>query len=220
MNQEEEITSDVPSGVKSASLDPALDPDTSPSQLSDEQIARRFEHATGDFDEDNPERAAVEAAADKQDNQKLTDETLEDATAWFMSSNPEETVAYRTLALNVSSDPDVVHEVKWVVQALPRERIAKIRAGTQNSAEGRRRQRQERDLVLEQLDSSAKIAAEGTVVPNLRDPKVLGEYADPVTALRARLQNKPGLIDQISGHVLEVSGYNDDDVREIEAAKN
>lgn len=174
----------------------------------------------GEWDENNPERAAVLAAAEKREGQELTETTKMDATAWFMSEEPEETIAFRRLEINVSADPDRIIEVEWVVKALTRERITQIREEAATSTAGRRRARRDENMTGDTALANARIAAEGTLSPDLRDPKVRGQFTDPVDALKHRFKHKPGLIDQICGHVIEVTGYNDEDVREIEAAKN
>jgi hypothetical protein len=50
--------------------------------------------------------------------------------------------------------------------------------------------------------------------------KVRGQsYMDPADALEARFAHKPGLVDQITGKVIDVSGYGDGDLREVRAGK-
>lgn len=170
-------------------------------------------------DPDNPQQGAVEAAANLKEGQKLTAEAIADATAWFMSDDPEEQVAHRRLKINVSTDPDKVLWVEWIVKGLPRERITQIREESASTAEGRRRGR-ETGFANDGVTANTKIAAEGTIYPNLRDKKVRGNFADPADAMKYRFRNKPGLIDQIAGHVIEVGGYSDEDVKELTAAKN
>ena len=38
--------------------------------------------------------------------------------------------------------------------------------------------------------------------------------------LKHRFRRKPGLIDQLAGRIMDLSGYDEEDVREAEAAKN
>jgi len=168
---------------------------------------------------DNAQYGAVQAAGKLGKDEKLTAEAVADATAWFMSDDPEEQVAHRRLKINVSTDPDKVMFIEWIVKALPRERITAIREEAASTAEGRRRGR-ETGFANDGVTANTKIAAEGTIYPNLRDKKVRGNFADPADAMKYRFRNKPGLIDQIAGHVIEVGGYSDEDVKELTAAKN
>lgn len=175
--------------------------------------------AKAEFEENNPGRSAVEAAAQSKDGEGLSTEQHVDAVEWFLSDDPEEMVAHRKLNINVSTDPDKVVYVEWTVQALSRERINQIREDARKSATGRRRARMMNDDGDTSL-ANLKIAAEGTLYPDLRDPKVRGQFADPSDALKHRFRNKPGIIDQLAAHVIEVTGYDDEDVQEIEAVKN
>jgi hypothetical protein len=172
-----------------------------------------------EFEENNPGFAAVQAAAKAEDGKGLSTEQHVDALEWFLSDDPEEMIAHRKLNINVSTDPDKVIFVEWTVQALSRERINQIREDARKSAVGRRRARRDDDSGDTSL-ANLKIAAEGTLYPDLRDPKVRGQFADPADALKYRFRNKPGIIDQLAAHVIEVTGYDDEDVQEIEAVKN
>jgi hypothetical protein len=129
-----------------------------------------------------------------------------DATAWFLEEEPDE-VPTRAFQVNVGVDRP--RWVTWRVRAIDRDELRVIR----RRAQGRRGAEDDLNLNLQ-------IAAAGTVDPPIESPRLRGQFADPASALAARLRNKQGLIDQIAGEVLTASGYDDTDVREVAAAKN
>lgn len=161
--------------------------------------------------------AAVQKAASVTDPQALTEQEAQDATDWFTSAEVE-TEGFHDFELNVSNG-----KPKWVkfrVGALPRERITEIRKqNTITILEGDREVK-----VPDETAINTRIAAEGLLNPDLKDPKnrtVRGEqFMDPAAALAARFAHKPGLIDQITGETIDVSGYNDGDKREVRAGKS
>jgi hypothetical protein len=178
--------------------------------------------------EDNPTAqrrlAAVNAAADAKptpDDQAggLTAQQVQDATDWFLSDS-EESEGYVDFELNV-----VNTGFKWVrfrAGALPRERINQIRE--QNTITVPDPETGKETKKGNEAAINLRIAAEGLLSPNLKDPnmrKVRGQdFFDPADALQAKFAHKPGLIDQITGYVIDASGYNDEDSREVRAGKS
>lgn len=162
--------------------------------------------------------AAMAAAADAKSPSDLTDQQAQDATDWF-TSDEEEVEGFKDFELNVGQQVK-----KWVmfrVGALTRERINEIREQntlTTEDSDGTTTRK------VNEAATNARVAAESLLKPNLKDAKmrrVRGQdYMDPSDALVARFAHKPGLIDQIAGQAIDVSGYNDDDVREVRAGKS
>lgn len=151
-------------------------------------------------------------AVDRVKNGNGSDMDAVDATAWFLSDEDSEVKAHKTFEINVSADPDVDKYVRWKVQAISRERIRQFRKQSRTS--GRRGMAEE----IDETKVSLLIAVEGTVEPNLRElAQQIG--AQPTEVLRRRMSHKPGLIDQIAAEVQAVSGYDDDDVRDVAAGK-
>lgn len=157
-----------------------------------------------------PERQAVEKAADENvdPEEDMTSQERNDATNWFLGKNAEgpSKVWFK---LNVSEDSRKKEWVTWAVQAIPRERIQEIRNENKTG---------EAETDVDSAASNLQIAVEGTHVPNLRE--VRGAFADPGDALKAKFSFKPGLIDQIANKVLKATGYDDEDVQEINAVKD
>lgn len=157
---------------------------------------------------DRPKEEAVRAAAGaKRPERELTAEQQDNATAWFLEEDPEE-VPTRSFQLNVGVENE--RWVTWTVRAIDRDELRVLRRQSRRGRQGT-----EDDLSL-----NLRIAAAGTVNPPISEARVRGEFADPAEALNYRLRHKQGLIDQIAGEVLTASGYDDNDVREVTAAKN
>lgn len=141
--------------------------------------------------------------------EELADREVSEATSWFLSEQEE--IATRAVQLNVGVEEE--HWVTFTVRAVDRDRIAHIRKIT------RQRGKSGIEGEVNEMEANLRIAAEGLADPDLTDPKVRGQYADPAQALRARFAHKPGLIDQLATRVIEVSGYDDADLREVDAVK-
>jgi hypothetical protein len=156
-------------------------------------------------------KQAVDKAADSEDGSDLTEQEAQDGADWF-TSDEEEEEGYLDFDLNVASKGE--RWVRFRVQALQRKEIDLIRK--QNTVE-----KPDGTRETNELDANVRIAVEGLIVPDLRKPemrKVRGQsYMDPADALEARFAHKPGLVDQITGKVIDVSGYGDGDLREVRA---
>lgn len=140
-----------------------------------------------------------------------------DATAWFLSTEMEE-AASAVLPVNVAPAGHKEHLVDFTIQVVDRDRIREIRRSCERSLPSGERE-------VDEMEANLQIAVEGLLNPNIKGDEqmrtVRGQYfADPAEALRARFVHKPGLIDQIAGRVVQISGYNDNDVKEIKAAGN
>lgn len=158
------------------------------------------------------------AAADPKGT--VTAEVSDAALQWFLDDT--EPTFHRTLELNVGQD-DKPNFVKWTIRALSGEEIA----GINRQASGNRNARRaggERDLD----EVQRRVVALATVEPDL-DAVVKLKHADtsqsdPLWAranvLAHRFRHKPGLITQLSGQVMDLSGYDEDDVRGVAAGKD
>lgn len=160
-------------------------------------------------------RDAVDEAAGKDATRSpdsLSKETQSKALSWFLSEDADPDVITDTFEMNVGTK-DRPNWISHTVQAIPRERIEQIRKQfTSRRSDG-----------TDEVDNSQSnlyIAVEGLTDPNPSDPQLRGRFADPADALSFRYRRKSGLIDVIAGRVVGCSGYSDDDVREVNAAKN
>jgi hypothetical protein len=156
------------------------------------------------------ERAAVEAAGRGDD---LTPEDERYAVQWYLDPKivEDEEPTILRLNINIAGPDQPKRKVQWILRGVDRDRIKQIRRDSRNPRTN------EEDEMLVNL----KLAVEGTVFPDLTDPEVRGQFVDPADALRLRLlRKKPGLIDQLANKVMAISGYDDDDVEEVEAGKS
>ena len=157
--------------------------------------------------------SAVTKAADTPDN--TTPQERSEALAWFLDPEPDES-AYDYVELNVGGRGANEKWVRFKIQSLQRERITQIR---EESTRGRGD-----DAKTDANEANLKIAVEGLIDPDLSktsNRKVRGQqYQDPADALVARFAHKGGLIDQLAGAVVELSGYDEKDKREVRAAGN
>lgn len=157
-------------------------------------------------------------AAVAADPANASDSTKSAALEWFLDPDPTD-ITTAKIDINVGG-PDGSGTEQWItltLQVVDRARIRQIRKESEEKQPDGSKE-------VNDLEANLRIAVEGLLDPNLKDPKnlvVRGEkFLDPADALRARLAHKPGLIDQISGKVIEISGYDDADVREVKAAGN
>lgn len=165
----------------------------------------------------------IEQAAQPQGNRAMSPEQQADALDWLLSDEEDESEARRVLELNVGT-PRAERWIKWTIRPVDREVLRQI----QRAAGGNRQQRRGR-AAAEQVDpeeANLRIVARGTVDPDLTEAagaKGVQQSADPsygpMQILRWRFRHKPGLIDQIAGEVFDLSGYDEEDVREAKEVR-
>lgn len=154
---------------------------------------------------------AVDAAAEAG---AMTREEHDAATAWFLSDDPDdEGELTRTIEINVGGDEE--KHIPWTIRAIDLDSLRRIR----RSISGTRAQRRQGGE-LDEVAANLKIVIEGTVNPDIAAGAQALGIASPETALKSRFRHKPGLIGQIAGEILSLSGYDEEDVREVQAAKN
>lgn len=161
---------------------------------------------------------AVHAAADKRP-EEITGKEAQAATDWFMSDDVEEQ-AWDYTELNTGGPVGSGRErwVRFKISALPRERITEIREeATVVHSNGQSK--------TNGVEANTVIAVEGLLEPDLQNAprpiRVRGQdFMDPADALNARFAHKSGLIDIIANKIVQLSGYDDGDVREVKAAGN
>lgn len=148
-------------------------------------------------------------AADKPVNQAEASSALE----WFLSEEPEEDEEQtHTIELNVGVG-DQEHWITWIVRPIDSDELRRIQRQTANL---RRRGRQD-DLAIDQL-GNLKVIIAGSVEPDITaiaDQK----GKQPEAVLLHRFVKKPGLIAQLAGQIMSLSGFDDEDVRDALSAR-
>ena len=119
-------------------------------------------------------------------------------------------------------DPDrPPRKILWTIKPVEETVITRIfreaaGAGGQNRAQGRRARGPADE------NTNLRIVAAGTADPAPEAVAQATGIADPTTAFKAWFRRKPGLITQVADAILDLSGFNDDDVRdarEVRAAQ-
>jgi hypothetical protein len=156
----------------------------------------------------------------KEPPKDLSDEEQADATAWLLSSfDGSEPVARQHLNLNMGSR-EAPKKIRWVVQAIPREHIARIR----QQAEGNRAQRRAGATLGVLGDPEAafrgnlRVVLAGTVEPDVA-ALAAQRGVPPEVFLEQSFENKGGYIDMLAGEILELSGYTDEGVEDAVVAR-
>lgn len=202
-------------------------PDTSnirrPTPTADELEAQRASQE----DRRNQREAvrAAEAIGAGETKATLSDQAAASATEWFLGN--EEIPTTHTLEVNIGP-PDQERWFSWTLTSIDADTLKKCReAATQGSRMARRAARAggaPAEVNGEELN--ARILIAGSLDPDFRklaSMRGAEDAPDPdhnaLMLLRHRLQHKPGLIDQLSGEVLALSGYDDDAIRENAAGK-
>lgn len=146
---------------------------------------------------------AVRAAAA---GKRITPEAENAAVEWFLS---DEEPLEKIIEFNVGTENEQ-HWVPWTVQPVDLEVLRRIR---KNSG-GRRGEG------LDEVEANLKIVVAGTVNPDLREMAKARGVPAPEEALRLRFASKPGLLGQIAGEILSLSGYDAEDLRDPTAVGN
>lgn len=163
-------------------------------------------------DDDAPSaRDIINQAA--KDPAGLTPEQTVEATDFLLDDDPEgEQPLEDTLELNVGTPAKPVW-MKWTIRAIAEDTLAQInRMGA--AAANRQQRRQRGAQTADTTMTNARIVAEGTVEPDLVDLCRQRGLADPAMLVRMKFRRKPGLMLQLSGEILSLSGFDDDDIRE------
>jgi hypothetical protein len=153
--------------------------------------------------------AAAARAGEKGAKDTLSEQERQDALDWFLSDEQE--AITHTFQINVGS-VDRPHWIDWTIRPVDMDRLRKIRK--QSQPRGRRANATDFD----ENTANVQIILEGTVYPDLRAAAKQIGVVDPTDAVKTRFARKPGLVAQISSKIMDLSGYDDEDVREVDAA--
>lgn len=153
----------------------------------------------------------IRAAAE---GDELSDGAAQDAMELFLGAEEVE-VEPTPLKLNLGTKQTPKY-VEWHIVPIEDREITRIR--NQARTQGTRAQRRRGEAEVDESLVARRIVAKATVKPDLA---VLGKrihMADPSDVIYAYFKKfgKTGLITQISGEVLSISGWDDDDIQEME----
>ena len=160
--------------------------------------------------EDRPtEEVLASLAADKPVSPTEASSALE----WFLTEEPDEDIEQTsTIELNVGVGTQEKW-ITWIVRPIDSDELRRIQRQTANL---RRRGRQD-DLAIDQL-GNLKVIIAGSVEPDIQAiAEQQGKQAEAV--LLRRFVKKPGLIAQLAGQIMALSGFDDEDVRDAQSVR-
>ena len=184
----------------------AQDPKDMPTPSAPEHDPRPQRHDAPPR-EDLVGRDVIAAAAD---GKKLSEGEKLDALDLFLSS--EEVSQTEVIELNVGSR-NSPRWIEWEVKPVDLETLRRIRKQATSTRRGEQGE-------IDEIAANLRIVVEGTVTPDLKVIAKQQGIIDPADALKLRFGRKPGLLGQIAGEIMSVSGYDDEDVREVDAGKS
>lgn len=159
--------------------------------------------------------AAVKRAAGRVDAEVAPDldgAAQEDATEWLLAAVQAPPVVENTLLVNVGGVGGARKVIEWKIKALPGPMIRKIRDEAEQVV--RRAGNNGANAGSAGFRANVKIVIEATTSPDIRAAAKQSQIIDPADVLETALQNKQGLIDQIAGSVMTLSGYDQEDVQD------
>lgn len=137
-------------------------------------------------------------------------EEVEDAAEWLLEAASTDPDLLHDLTINVGTRSRP-RKIKWTIRAVPGPTIRKLR----EQAAGNRAQRRA-GLALPDanavFDANVKLVVMGTAYPDVaalaaQSGMKVGEFL-----LERAFNKKQGLIDQIAAEIMDLSGYDDEDV--------
>lgn len=169
------------------------------------RMAERVQRASGDdvrvVEDEHRE------AMDRVGEGRADEDDVSAATEWLLAD--EQQVNTRKLRVRLGGSDDNPLESDWIIRAIG---VDVIRAA-EREATGNRAQRRSPDGGYDELKANLRVVAEGTVSPDLKDLARQRGFADPVVLLRQRFQYRSGVLTQIAGEVMSLSGFDGEDVR-------
>lgn len=163
-------------------------------------------------------RSAVEAARDRT-ARSMSPGERSSALDWFLNEDPSSANETKVLELNFGTQ-DNPRWVFWTIKSVPMEVMRAVRRKAGNTRAARQTGE------VDEYRVNLEIVVEGTVDPDVKAAaaqlaKENRGPGDPVDAMRAKFEGKPGYVAQLAGRIMTLSGFNDEDVRDAErAAKN
>jgi hypothetical protein len=135
-----------------------------------------------------------------------SDEDVATATEWLLSD--EQVVNTRKMRVRLGGSDDAPVMGGWVIRAIG---VDVIRSA-EREAQGNRQQRRQ-GQEYDELKANLRVVAEGTIEPDLKAIARQKGIADATVLLRQRFQYRSGVIAQIAGEIMSLSGFDFEDVK-------
>lgn len=168
---------------------------------------------------------AVRAVA--QRGNKAQPIEVEDALAWFLEEGGDERPTesddfHLNFGGPVDDDGnglDATNPPVWVPWSITGLDDKVIDDARKASTRGNRNQKRRGDGEVDETEVARRLVFAGTVSPDVPAYGKRRQLVDPADVVRSMFKRKPGLVLQVSGRILNFSGYDENDVREVEAGK-
>lgn len=170
--------------------------------------------SSADGERSTPEVLSAAARLANGRKEDFTTEEVVDALEWFLSDVDEGDEVHE-FQINIGT---MKHKrwVTWGVRPVDPDKIRRIRRASQG---GNRLARRTGQGEFDEVQANVAIVVEGTVEPNVRAAAKDKGLVAPEDWVKAKFRHKPGLLTQIAGEIMACSGYDDDDIREVDAAQ-
>jgi hypothetical protein len=186
-------------------------------QVRARQARRKKEEEAAEAGDKSPSELLEAAATGK----KLSAEEVHDALELFLADD-ESAVEPKALTLNVGTLKKP-KKIRWTIVPIDDQVIAQIR---KSSVTGSRAQRRRGEGDVDDVLVARRIVARATVEPDMKalveamnePPHPSGPAPEDAILKYFRKFGKTGLIVQISGEILNISGYDEEDISELDAA--
>jgi hypothetical protein len=144
--------------------------------------------------------AVLDGSADEAD--------LETVQEWLLSDEAE--VNTRKLRVRLGGPDDNPIIAPWFIRAIG---IDVIRSAEREAAGANRAARRGQTAQYDELRANLRIVVEGTHTPDLKELAQQKGLRDPATLVERKFKYRPGVIAQIAGEIMALSGFDQEDVR-------
>jgi hypothetical protein len=178
---------------------------------------------TSETEAERTPRGAVQEVAESRQPDRLSPHAQSAALEWFLGEVASAAEAEtKTMKLNMGSD-EKPRWIEWTIRSVDMDFMRRTRREAMNTREARRTGN------VDEYRVNLQVVVQGTVDPNIQEAATTlfqqGTVTapDPVEAVRAAFQKKPGYVARLSAEIMGLSGFDEEDVQEataLEAAKN
>lgn len=158
-----------------------------------------------------PDRDGELAEKDKKEVMEATD--------WLLQSFDTEQVAVHRLTLDVGAPTHPI-EIPWTIKSVDGAELRRIRARGADSLQGKQARAKGAIADAEAAyRANLAVVVAGTYDPDLVVVAQMRGLADPTQLIEEAFKNKQGLVDQVAGEIMSLSGYDDEAVRDAVEVK-
>jgi hypothetical protein len=151
---------------------------------------------------------AREAAA----SGNASEDDWDSVTEWLLGDTVE--AMTRKLSIRVGGTDDEPRMMPWIIKAIPIDVIRMAERDATGNQQGQQRRRRPAGAPrYDELKANLRVIVEGTVKPDLKQAAQEAGIADPTVLLQRRLAMRVGVVAQIAGEIMSLSGFDESDVQ-------